>query len=208
MQNTTPATPPPAKRNHTNAIIISTAAVLIAGIVTAGVVVSNSRDDGESAPTVAKAASAPASSTKSSPSPSPTQETLKFGDTVDIDSDVQSSAAVLAYRDKGVRGLPELLGAGQKWAVVEVKVCNRGAEAFPVTTFVWSLAYEDGARVESAGTNAGALPQPLYPMDAKVPGGDCVRGNIAFQVPVEGRPERVLYSPDSLDEPVAWRVGR
>lgn len=208
MSSTTPPAPHPPKHNHTNTIIISTAVVLIAGIVTAGIVVSNSRDSNDPAPTVAKAASTPPSSTKPDPSPSASQEKLKLGDTVDIDSDVQSSAAVLSYQDKAIRGLPELLGAGQKWAVAEVKVCNRGAEAFPVTTFVWSLAYEDGTRVEPAGTNAGDLPQPLYPMDAKVSGGDCVRGNIPFQVPKSGRPERVLYSPDSLDGPVEWQVGR
>lgn len=208
MSNTTPPAPPAPKRNHTNTIIISTAAVLIAGIITAGIAISNSQDSSNPSPTVAKATSTPASTTKPSPTPSPSQQKLKLGDTVDIDSDVQSSATVLAYQDKGIRGLAELLGTDQKWAVAEVKVCNRGTEPFPVTTFVWSLAYEDGTRVESAGTNAGDLPQPLYPMDAKVSGGDCVRGNIAFQVPKSGRPDRVLYSPDSLDGPVEWQVGK
>ena len=113
---------------------------------------------------------------------------------------------MLAYRDKGIAGVPELLSDGQKWAALEVKVCNTGTKGFDVTPMVWSLAYKDGARIEAAGMNAGELPQPLYPMDAKVKTGDCVRGNIAFQVPEQGRPERVLYSPDMLDEPAEWKV--
>jgi hypothetical protein len=105
-----------------------------------------------------------------------------------------------------VKGVPEALSSGQKWAVLMVKVCNQDAEPISTSPLVWSLAYADGARVEAAGMNAGELPQPLYPMDAKVSGGDCVKGNIAFQVPKAGRPERVLYSPDVVDEPVEWRV--
>ncbi len=124
------------------------------------------------------------------------------------DSEATFSAAALGYRDSGVRGVPEMLSAGQKWAVLEVKVCNEGSEPIQTSPFPWSLAYPDGVRVESAGMNAGDLPQPLYPMDAKVGDGDCVRGNIAFQVPKEGRPERVLYSPDTIDVPVEWRLGK
>ncbi|WP_279926498.1 hypothetical protein [Streptomyces chengmaiensis] len=43
-------------------------------------------------------------------------------------------------------------------------------------------------------------------MDAPVKGGDCVRGNILFEVPKEGRAERVLYWPEGLDEQVEWLV--
>lgn len=202
-------TPPPApKKNHTNTIIIGTAAVLIAAIVTTGVVVVNSDDDSsDDKPTVAKATN---TSAPSSASPTPTlskQPSLKLGDTVDVDDDLGSlSAAALAYRDEGIKGWPEALGPGEKWAVLDVKVCNTGGDPFQTSTYPWSLAYEGGARVASAGMNAGELPKPLYPMDAKVAAGDCVRGNIVFQVPAEGRPERVLYSPDVLDEPVEWRV--
>lgn len=208
-----PATPPaapPAKPNHTNTIIISTAAVLIAGIVTAGVVVSNSRDDGPT-PTVVKAASTPSgSNSKASPSPPPSQETFKLGDTADIDSeDGKFSAAVLSYRDTGIRsGIPGLLESGQKWAIVEAKLCNQSGEVMTVSPFPWTLAYEDGARVEATHLSGTDLPPPLYPMDAKVKAGDCVRGNITFQVPKEGHAERVLYSPDVLDEPVEWKISK
>lgn len=205
-----PPAPQPPKRNHTNTIIISTAAVLIAGIVTAGIVVSNSRDADDPTPTVVKAASTPsASSTKTSLSPSPSQETFKFGDTADIGvGDRKFSAVVLAFKDSGIAGIPELLPEDQEWATAEVKVCNKGTAAFPVSPFTWSLAYEDGARVEATHMSGGEFPQPLYPMDTKVKGGDCVRGHVLFEVPKGGRAERVVYSPADLDEPVEWQVGK
>lgn len=206
---TVPPPPPEPKRSRTNLVIIGSALAVIAAIITTGIVVANaSDDDSEREPTVAKATATETTSPTPSASPSRTRETLQLGDTADIDADTQFSAAALAYKDRSITGIPELLSAGQKWAVLDVKVCNTDSEPIQVSPLVWSLAYADGSRVESAGMNAGELPQPLYPMDAKVSSGDCVRGHIAFQVPKDGRPERVLYSPDALDEPVEWQVGK
>lgn len=211
-----PAAPPqpqpqPPKRNPTNTIIISSAAVLIAGIVTAGVVISDSRDNDDPTPTVVKAAiTPPAGSEKTSPPSSPNQNTFKLGDTADINSeDGKFSAAALSYRDTGIRsGIPGLLESGQKWAIVEAKLCNQSSEVMTVSPFPWTLAYADGARVEATHLSGTDLPPPLYPMDAKVKAGDCVRGNITFKVPKESQAERVLYSPDVLDEPVEWKIGK
>lgn len=183
-----------------HAAILLTAACLLAGATAC----SSSASD---TPAVSKASTTQAADTSPSPSPSPSAETLHVGDTAQIDaSDAKFTATVLKYQDKGIKGVPEMLSPGQKWAALEVKVCNTGTDVFGISPLVWSLAYADGARIEAAGINAGDLPQPLYPMDAKVKAGDCVRGYIAFQVPEAGRPERVLYSPDSLDEPAEWWV--
>ncbi|WP_405739831.1 DUF4352 domain-containing protein [Streptomyces sp. NBC_00028] len=157
-------------------------------------------------PTVAKASDTASASSSPSPSPSPSSKTYKLGDTVDISSEYDFSAVVLAFKDDGISGGPGLLSAGQKWAVAEVKVCNKDTEPFGVSPFVWTLAYEDGARVEPTHISGSELPQPLYPLEAKVRGGDCVRGNVTFQVPEQGRAKRVLYSPGDLDEPVEWAV--
>jgi hypothetical protein len=159
-------------------------------------------------PTVSKATDAPPASSSPSPTPSPSQETYKIGDTVDINAVNEFSAAALAYKDKGITGPPGLVQEGNKLAVVEAKVCNKGAKTMSVSPFVWSLAYKDGARVEPFHVSGGELPQPLYPAEAKVKGGDCVRGHILFEAPREGQPERVLYSPDELDEPVEWVVSK
>lgn len=175
-----------------------------AGILAALLLTGCGSDD---EPTVTKASPPPATSTTPTPEPTPTEKPLTVGDTANIDApDAKLAAGVLAYTDQGITGIPEMLSSGQKWAVAEVKLCNKGEEAVGVSTMPWSLAYADGARVESAGLNAGELPQPLYPMEAKIKQGDCVRGNIVFTVPKEGRPERVLYTIEDLDEPVEWTV--
>ncbi|GAB2769247.1 DUF4352 domain-containing protein [Streptomyces bullii] len=164
---------------------------------------------GSDDPTVAKATDTPPASPTPSPTPSPSQETYKLGDTVDVSTaDGKFTAAALAYKDRGIPDVAELLQADQKWAALEVKVCNKDAEGFGVSPFVWSLAYADGARVEATHMTGNELPRPLYPLDAKVKAGDCVRGNVLFQVPKAGRPERVLYSPDVLDEPVEWTAAK
>ncbi|UOB09086.1 DUF4352 domain-containing protein [Streptomyces sp. HP-A2021] len=175
-----------------------TACLLLAGLITG----CSSSDE----PTVAKATDTPpATSSTPSPSPSPSQETLKLGDTANINAEGKFTATTVRYKDSGIPDVAELLNADQKWAALEIKVCNKDPEPITVTPFPWSLAYTDGARVEATHMTGNELPQPLYPLEAKVKNGDCVRGNVLFQVPKEGRPERVLYSPDVLDEPAEWQ---
>ncbi|MFI2426522.1 DUF4352 domain-containing protein [Streptomyces sp. NPDC018955] len=203
-----PTQPAPQSISRKRVIVLVAGAAVAAFAIGGGAALLLQNDDGsDDKPTVAKAT---ATSSPSSPSPSPSEEEKEFklGDTADIeDGDLGSfSAAALGYRDTGIKGIPEMLNPGEKWAVLDVKVCNTGGDPIQTSPLPWSLAYEGGVRVDSAGMNAGDLPKPLYPMDAKVAAGDCVRGNIVFQVPEEGRPERVLYSPDVLDEPVEWRV--
>lgn len=191
-------------RTTTTAAAASTAAVLV---FTLGAC-SGGGDDG---PTVSKASASETTSPSPTDSPSPEQQLeFKLGDTADIDAEEGDlSAAALSFRDSGIRSsIPGLLKDGQKWALVEAKVCNKGEKVMTVSPFVWTLAYEDGARIEPTHLAGTDLPGPLYPMDAKVKAGDCVRGNIIFEVPKDGRAQRVLYSPDVLDEPVEWQIGK
>jgi hypothetical protein len=187
-------------RHATTAI---TAALLLAGLT----VGCSSDSDG---PTVAKATNTPSPASSSpTPSPSPTQETYRLGDTIDIsNAGFEFAVTPISFKDEGISSLPGLLKAGEKWAIVEVKVCNTGTEVFSVSPFPWSLAYEDGARVQATSVSGAELPAPEYPVDAKVRGGDCVRGNIPFEVPKEGQAERVLYAPEDLEEPVEWQLGK
>jgi hypothetical protein len=189
-------------RTTTSTTTAAATAVVLAFTLTA---CSSSDDDG---PTVSKA---PASKTPT-PSPTPSKQQLEFklGDTANVDEgDGRFSAAALSFRDTGIRSsIPGLLKDGQKWAIVEAKVCNESGEVMTVSPFPWTLAYADGGRYEATHMSGADLPPPLYPMDAKVKAGDCVRGNITFEVPKEGRAERVLYSPDVLDEPVEWEIGK
>lgn len=207
-QPTQPPQPAPQNVSLKKVIALVAGAAVAAFAIGGGVALLLQNDDGGSddKPTIAKATE---TSTPPSPTPSPSEEEQEFqlGDTVDIDDGMGAlTATAVGYRDTGVKGWPEALGPGEKWAVLDVKVCNTSGDPIQTSPLPWSLGYEGGVRVDSAGMNAGDLPKPLYPMDAKVAAGDCVRGNIAFQVPEEGRPERVLYSPEVLDEPVEWQV--
>lgn len=169
--------------------------------------------DDPSKPTVSKATDTPSATTSStpSPSPSPSEDPFKLGDTANISAPSEGfefSAVALTYKDTGIVGIPETLPEGHKFAAAEVKVCNKGDKTFPVSPFAWSLAYEDGARVDSTHISGGDFPRPLYPLEAKVKGGDCVRGHILFEAPKEGRAERVLYSPSGVDDSVEWQIGK
>lgn len=210
-----PAQPPqpPARPgvNPKKAIALVAGAAVIAFAIGGGTALLLQDDDptSDDKPTVAKATdTSPPASPSSSPESTLERPDLKVGDTADISGEADVTAAVLAYKDTGVKGYTGFLGGDEKWAVLDVKVCNTGKSSIVATPMPWSLAFAGGVRVESAGTNAGDLPKPLYPMDAMVAAGDCVRGNIAFQVPKEGRPERVLYAPEVVDEPVEWQIGK
>ncbi|KUH39037.1 hypothetical protein ATE80_09500 [Streptomyces kanasensis] len=103
----------------------------------------------------------------------------------------------------------EGLGVSNKavWARIEVKVCNDEGGSINVTQFPWSLAYADGAQVEVTGLHGGNFPKPEFPTNDKpVKPGNCVRGGIMFPVEPDQRPERIVYHPDSIEEPIEWAV--
>ncbi|MFD6312581.1 DUF4352 domain-containing protein [Streptomyces nigra] len=181
--------------------IATTVVLLIAGLTV-------SCSSHSERPAVAKATASP-SAADGSPgiAPSHTAKVYKLGDTLDVDNgDFEFTVQALSFKDSGISSLPGTLKAGEKWATVEVKVCNTGSEVFSVSPFPWSLAYEDGARVQATSVSGAELPAPEYPVDAKVRGDDCVRGNVPFEVPKSGRAERVLYAPEDLEEPVEWML--
>ncbi|QXE36964.1 DUF4352 domain-containing protein [Streptomyces sp. GMY02] len=167
----------------------------------------------DNGPTVTKAeAAAEPTLTSASPTPeAPQQTTFKFGETANVEDTKGISFATTAYSYtqpvKGPQPPTEDLG-GDVWATIEVKVCNVKGETISVSQFPWSLAYADDTRIEVTGLNGGDLPKPEFaPMgDSKVRVGDCLRGKIPFAVPSDKRPERILYSPESLDDPLEWAV--
>jgi hypothetical protein len=163
--------------------------------------------------TVTKSSATPEPApTTSSPTPEPTpQTTFTVGETADIDdteNGVKFSATVIAYSQpvKGPQPPTAELG-GDTWATAEIKVCNVEGKTFSVSQFPWSLAYEDGTRMEVTGLNGGDLPKPEFPTDdVSVKPGDCVRGKIPYPVTGDTRPERIVYAPQSLAEPLEWTV--
>ncbi|MFB6654152.1 DUF4352 domain-containing protein [Streptomyces microflavus] len=146
-------------------------------------------------------------------SPTPTleeQTTFNVGDTADIDdapNNVAFNTTVIAYTQpvKGPQP-PSSEQGGDVWATAEVKVCNVKGDTITVSQFPWSLDYEDGTRIQATGLGGGDLPKPEFPNDAMVKADRCVRGKIPFPVPSDQRPVRILYAPESLDEPLEWAV--
>ena len=102
---------------------------------------------------------------------------------------------------------PEDFQGGDTWATATVKVCNvRGAD-ITVSQFPWSLAYKDGTSIEVTGSTGGDMPKPEFPMDKTVKPGRCAAGLIAFPVPSDKRPERLVYEPEGSD-PSEWAVSK
>lgn len=186
----------------------TTAATVTVALAFALTACGNSNDDSDGKPAVSKATDTPTTSPTPTPSPSEQQLEFQVGDTANVEGqDGKFTVAALTYRDSGIRSdIPGLLQDGQKWALLDAKVCNHTGQTVPASPFPWSLAYADGTRVESTAITGTDLPGPMYPEETKLKDGDCVRGNIVFEVPEEGRPERVVYAPDVLDDPLEWQV--
>ncbi|MET9831847.1 DUF4352 domain-containing protein [Streptomyces sp. NPDC006385] len=94
---------------------------------------------------------------------------------------------------------------GDTWATAEIKVCNVEGADISVSQFPWSLAYADGTSIEVTGSSGGDMPKPEYPMDKTVKPGRCAAGLIAFPVPGDKRPERLVYEPES-GEVLEWAI--
>ncbi|MFC8658466.1 hypothetical protein ACFUCT_25165 [Streptomyces parvus] len=189
-------------RTHTAAALLAAGLLALTGCSSEPEAVSVTKSDTKPEP-------AP---TTPSPTPEPESQTsFAIGETADIDdkpNNVSFTATVIAYSQpvKGPQAPTEDLG-GDVWATAEVKVCNVKGETFTVSQFPWSLAYEDGTRVEVSGLNGGDLPKPEFPTnDVSVKPDRCVRGKIPFPVQSDTRPQYIVYAPGSLDEPLEWTV--
>ncbi|MEV6409388.1 DUF4352 domain-containing protein [Streptomyces bobili] len=171
-----------------------------------------SSDDAADSTPKPSASAAAAASSASPPSPIPSKART-IGDMYsstreDQGLTFQTTSTVLGYEHdfKAQASAAEETGAaGYVWSALEIKVCAQ-SDGISVSRFPWVLAYADGARVEASGTTYGDFPKPEYPIEAKVKNGDCVRGKIAYAVPGNQRPVKVIYAPDGLPEPVEWTM--
>ncbi|MFE4214199.1 hypothetical protein [Streptomyces sp. NPDC056844] len=98
------------------------------------------------------------------------------------------SASVTAAEEVGTKGYV--------WAALEVKVCATEGD-ITTSSQPWTLAYDDGARIQPISSTYEDFPKPHYVEDAAVSAGDCSRGKIVFPVPGEGRPSKAVYATDS-----------
>ncbi|MEU0174080.1 hypothetical protein ABZ178_12090 [Streptomyces massasporeus] len=185
---------------------IGCAALLVAATVTAGCT-------SDSEPT-AKSQSTPATSRgvgSATPSETKPRPPMALGETFTWTSDegFNFETTVMGYEQdvaKNSVSADEEFGTdGYVWAAVDIKACLRKGKT-GVTRYPWALAYADGTRIEPSGVTYGDFPKPEYPYEANLKTGDCVRGKTVFAVPGGQRPERILYTSESLPEDAEWAV--
>jgi hypothetical protein len=82
----------------------------------------------------------------------------------------------------------------------ELKTCSV-IGSFLATTEPWTLAYEDGTRIEPSSSTWDDFPKPEYPFETKLTPGRCVRGKLVFPVPENDWPHTVVYAPYGIDTP-------
>jgi hypothetical protein len=142
-----------------------------------------------------------------------TDAVLKMGETkniVDAEQDLHVTVRAIEYQQpyKGPQPqAPYDFQGGDTWAAAEVKVCNVEGAEVSVSQFPWSLAYEDGTSIDVTGSTGGDMPKPEFPMDKILKPGRCAAGLIAFPVPGDKKPERLVYEPEG-SEPTEWAISK
>ncbi|MEU5908892.1 MULTISPECIES: hypothetical protein [Actinomycetes] len=187
------------------------AALLAAATATTGC--SGGSNSGGSEPTAKNETTPTATETTAAPTPSESTPVAPraIGETFTFtgDDDVTMAVTVMGYEQdvaKNSRSAEEEFGTdGYVWAAVDIKACLKKGLA-GVTRYPWALAYADGTRIEPSNVTYGDFPKPEYPYDAKLKAGECVRGKTVFPVPGSQRPERILYTAESLPENAEWAV--
>ncbi|MFF9023931.1 DUF4352 domain-containing protein [Streptomyces eurythermus] len=138
---------------------------------------------------------------------------LKMGTRQDINdnaNDVHITVQALEYQQPYQGPQPQKPDASQGgdiWATAEIKICNISGPDINVSQTPWSLDYEDGTSIETTGLSGGDMPKPEFPMDKPVKAGRCAAGLIAYPVPSNKRPERIVYAPEGT-EPIEWAVSK
>ncbi|WP_149184001.1 DUF4352 domain-containing protein [Streptomyces sp. TRM49041] len=166
--------------------------------------------NGEPGPTVTVTRTVTATPTpKAAATPS---APLKMGTKVDIvedENDLHITVQALQYQQpyKGPQPQKPLdFQGGDTWATINVKVCNVQGSDFTVSQFPWHLSYKDSTSIQVTGSTGGDMPKPEFPMDRTVKPGRCAAGLIAFPVPGDKSPERLVYEPDGT-QPTEWAIG-
>jgi hypothetical protein len=161
-----PPAEPPAKKSHTNAYIIAGAAVAIAAIVTAGVVVSNSRNgDGKSGSAAASESEAGTGSdnaikAEEEPVPTPTNTEPEIHDLVDSITYENGVELSLAKYTRGVSS--DIAAPGNtEYIAFTMTIVNSGDTTVDLGTSFFLCHYGDesteGEQIFDDGLDDGPL---------------------------------------------------
>lgn len=149
----------------------------------------------------------PPSAVADSPSTTPPANGHQLGESVDAGTGFVR-ATVFAYTQPAASGASPA-AAGNAWATADVRACAQDGTIFAVSVSdaTWSLRLADGTAVSPWHGDDPAFPQPRYPQTpTSLQAGQCVRGWVVFEVPANGPPPLLRYSPQGA-EPIDWLTG-
>ncbi|KWT61854.1 hypothetical protein ADL21_11250 [Streptomyces albus subsp. albus] len=181
-------------------------------VVLAALLSACSSTEVKSAPATPSTSATPTADQAASPSPEAPVTPMKLG--ADWAWEAQDGSAsgktsVLDYTQpvSSVGSAAQESGEkGYVWAALEVKVCTEKGSIIAGTSN-WTLAYEDGAVVESSSTTYDDFPKPEFPAETSVKAGRCVRGKVVYPVPGGQHPARVVYAPNGAQGASAeWTI--
>ncbi|MFF3883711.1 hypothetical protein [Streptomyces sp. NPDC001914] len=161
-----PSFPPPVKKNHTNAIVVGSAAAVIAAVTITGVALSGSRSEAKPAPrvTVTETVSADDTSDTSTADPQPAVEETSsddgvyaLNDTVAYQTGVEVTLSTFTRATSSRDASPE----NTPYVKFNVKVKNGGAKKLDTTQLTVNCSYgKDGKSSEA-----------IFDVDANLGGG-------------------------------------
>ena len=128
----------------------------------------------------------------SNPPPAPREPSrpLTIGELAEFE---HGTVRVHDYQDdvQANTGLGSILQPGNKFAAVDVEVCNRDSDApISMNAFEFALVMPDNTRIQPTGLPAV---EPDLHNPANLQRGECIRGWISFEVPQEANPAGVAF---------------
>lgn len=115
-------------------------------------------------------------------------QTFAIGDRVDLDGKTISVNEVKLYTSNNQFLAPK---QGNKFVAVDVTLKNNSAEAYSYNVLEFSL--QDNK--DYSYTNAATDIEPYLTVGAIQPG-QTTRGFIAYEIPAENEPDKLIYTPD------------
>jgi hypothetical protein len=149
-------------------------------------------------PSPSEAAESPAES----PSPTP-DKPLRLGAAADLDA---IALTVFAYREGTSNERSADIASSEKWASIDVRICNNTPEAFEVRDNFWTLQSAESVEYEKPKLEDLDLPQqPVYG-GRSLRASKCTRGWISFIVQRDQSPVLAIYANEKLSR--EWTLKR
>jgi hypothetical protein len=160
------------------------------------------------------AQTSPSQTAEATPSPSPAAPSttaaapspagpLRLSSTAELTG---VSVTVLAYREGSSTDRALDIKASEKWASIDVKVCNNSLSPLDASDSYWTLQSAGSVEYEKANYQDFAMPQqPVYG-GRTVSANKCTRGWVSFVVQRNEPPALAIYADDNGH--AEWNIKR